>query len=217
LTIKPQLTVVLLLCVLLWAVRQRRWRVLTAFLVTLGLLAGVSTLIVPSWPLQMLHAPSQTPPPTAEYPWIGTTWWLVLRTVGLEGWRLWLAYAAVALAFLAVAVRAALERARPVSEVLALSLMAAFFVAPYARHYDFTVLLVPALVLAAGLAKGARVVLFLGLVLVPYGQYVVLARHKEATDAGGKFLVEGTFFWIPVLLAGLWLAYKRQKASSSGF
>src|SRR5207245_2150267 len=88
LSIKPQLTVVLLLMVFLWAVRHRRWRVLLGIAATLGLLAIASTLVFPGWLVEMVKAPGRTPLPTYYYPWVGTTWFLVLKTLGLHSWWL---------------------------------------------------------------------------------------------------------------------------------
>jgi hypothetical protein len=210
LTIKPQLTAVLLLGVLLWAVHRRRWGMIAALFLTCAVLAGACTLIVPSWPVQMLSAPGRTPPPTEDSPWIGNAWFLVLRAAGAQGWRLWLPYLALAVVALGTVVRTALDRTRPLADVMAAGLLAAFFVAPYARHYDFAVLVVPALVLAAGrLPRVAAVAFLLALVIVPYAQHVVLAQHKAATDPDGKFLVEGTYFWVPAALAVLWLMPRR--------
>jgi hypothetical protein len=201
---------VLLLAVLLWAVRQRRWGVVGAFLLTTALLAGLCTAIIPSWPLHMLNAPRQSPPPTELYPWIGNTWFLLLRAVGAEGWRLWLAYLALAVPALVAVVWAALDRTRPLAQVLAGGLLAAFFVAPYARHYDFPVLAVPALALfATRLPRAAGVAVLAALVVVPYVQFVVLGRVKAAHDPGGKFLLECTFFWVPTLIAAAWLVGAR--------
>jgi hypothetical protein len=85
LSVKPQLSVVAMFAVLVWAIRQRRRRLLFAFLATCLGLVAVSQAIVPSWLGDMLAAPRLTPPPTDYFPWIGTTWLLLLRTAGLEG------------------------------------------------------------------------------------------------------------------------------------
>jgi hypothetical protein len=205
LTIKPQLTAVLLLGVLLWAVRQRRRGAVGAFLVTTALLAGGCMALVPSWPVEMLNAPRQTPPPTEHFPWIGNTWFLLLRAVGAEGWSLWLAYLALAVPFLVAVVRAALDRARPIADVLGAGVLAAFFVAPYARHYDFPVLVVPCLLLAARGARLTGTALGLALILLPYVQFAVLAQLKAAYHPDGLFLCECTFFWVPLLLVAAWV------------
>jgi hypothetical protein len=208
LTIKPQLTAVLLLGVLLWAMRQRRWGAVGAFLLTAAVLAGGCLALVPSWPVEMLNAPRQTPPPTEHYPWIGNTWFLLLRAVGAQGWGLWLAYLALAVPFLVAVVRAALDRTRPLADVVGAGVLAAFFVAPYARHYDFPVLVVPCLLLAARGARGTGAALALLLTLVPYVQFAVLARVKAAYHPDGLFLCECTFFWVPLLLAAAWFLYQ---------
>src|SRR5262249_54917813 len=130
LTIKPQLAALLLLAILIWAARRRRWQVLGAFLLTLASLCLLSTCIVPSWFLQMGNAPRQTPPPTDYYPWIGNSWFLVLRTLGLHGAGLWALYLAAAVLFLAVVVRAAWDRTTTLPKLFALSVLAVFFVTP---------------------------------------------------------------------------------------
>ncbi len=206
LAFKPQLTAILVLSVLVWAARQRRWGVAGGFLVTLALLVGVCTLLVPMWPLQMLQAPRLSPPPTGPYPWIGNTWFLVLRALGFETWPLVLAYLALAVPAVVGTARTALDRAAPVADVIAVSLLAAFFVAPYGRHYDFPVLVVPTLLLAGRyLPRLAGAVLLLALIVVPYAQFMVLARVKTACYPEDPFHLEATFFWVPLLLAALWL------------
>ena len=82
-----------------------------------------------------------------DFPWLGNTWFLILRTLGLRSWSLWVLFLAVALPFLWAVVKTAIDPGRPVCDVIALGLLAAFFVAPYGRDYYFPVLCVPALVL----------------------------------------------------------------------
>jgi len=218
LTIKPQLTAVLLFGVLLWAIRQRRWGVIGAFLITSAFLAAIATAIVPSWPFQMLDAPRQIPPPTELYPWIGNTWFLLLRTLGAQTWGLWLLYLALAVPFLIAVTTAALDPTRPVADVLGAGLLAAFFVSPYARHYDFTVLVVPCLVLVGTrLSRVAGTALLLALVLVPYIQFIILARLKEAYHPRENFLYECSFLWIPPLLTVAWFARGKSRAKSPVF
>jgi hypothetical protein len=209
LTIKPQLTAVLLLAVLLRLVRQRRWKVVASFFLTLAVLVLASTLVVPSWPLDMLRAPRQTPSPTEYYPWIGNAWFLVLKAVGLQGWLSWALYLAVAFSFLGGVVRAAFGRVSWL-DLMAVSLLAAFFVAPYARHYDFPVLLFPLLALLRNrLAPLAATLLALALVLLPYVQLFLLAHYKPLYNPSGLFLLEGSFFWVPLVLTAAWLASAR--------
>jgi hypothetical protein len=210
LTIKPQLTAVLLLAVLLRLARQRRWQVVGSFFITLAVLALVSTLVVPSWPVEMLQAPGRTPAPTEYYPWIGNAWFLVLKAVGLPGWLAWALYLAAALPFLGAAVRAALRGACSWLDLMALGLLAAFFVAPYARHYDFPVLLIPLLALLRGrLHPLAGTLLALALVVLPYVQLSLLVHYKPRYNPDGLFLLEGSFFWVPLVLTAAWLASAR--------
>jgi hypothetical protein len=48
-TMKPQLAALVVPVVILWWLRQRRWPAIAGFGLTLGTLAGVSFLILPSW------------------------------------------------------------------------------------------------------------------------------------------------------------------------
>ena len=89
LTIKPQLTILVLPGVLLWAARCRRWGVVVGLAATLAVLALASWLLIPGWLGQMLDAPRQTPPPTEYFPWIGTTWFLLLKSAGFRSWSFW--------------------------------------------------------------------------------------------------------------------------------
>jgi hypothetical protein len=213
LTVKPQLTAVLLLGLLLWLARRGRWRAVGTFLLTAVLLAGGSALVLPDWPFQMFNAIRQTPSPTEYYPWIGNAWLLVLRSLGLGGPLLWTAYLALAVPFLVAVARAALSPAGRLEDVLALGALAAFFVAPYARHYDFPVLLVPLLVAVGRLPRVAGWALVALLTVVPYVQLFLLAHYKAQQPEPGKFLVESTFFWVPLLLAAVWVFAARGKPS----
>jgi hypothetical protein len=205
LTHKPQLSVVLILAILVWSARQGRWRVAGGFLSTLGILSLASALVIPTWPLQMLAAAREIPPPTDYFPWIGTSWLLTLETLELPRWAIWGAYLPVALAFLAATIWAAVRKETPLSDLLSLSVLAAFFVAPYARHYDFPMLLFPLLVLLGRLPPIAETVVLVAAVLLPYVQVIVLAHLKEMYGPVFKLHGEITFFWVPALLTIVWL------------
>jgi Glycosyltransferase family 87 len=205
---KPQLGAVLVISLLVWAARQRRWRVVRGFAVTMGALALASALIVPLWPLEMIKASAVTPPPTTYYPRIGTTWLLALRTVGLQSWMLWAGYLALAVPFLALVVRAALDRSRPVSDVIAMGILAAFIVAPYARHYDFPILLVPLFVLMGGrLPELAGTALMMALLVLPYVHMGAMMDFRQKYPTSQRF-PECTFLWVPAILTGAWLIYE---------
>jgi hypothetical protein len=193
LTIKPQPSAVLLLAVMLRLVYARRWKVVGAFAITLLVLALVSTFVLPSWLIEMLRAPRETPSPTEHYPWIGNAWFLVLKAVGLSGWLVWALYLVVAVPFLALVVRAAFRQGVSLLDLMSLSVLAAFFVAPYARHYDFCVLTVPLLALLRNrLAPRAGTLLALALVFLPYVQLILLGHYKPPEASTGGFLLEGT-------------------------
>lgn len=54
-TIKPQMIFLLLVFLLVWALFQRRWRLLISFGVTMVLLVASSMLLVPTWPLDFVR------------------------------------------------------------------------------------------------------------------------------------------------------------------
>jgi hypothetical protein len=77
-TIKPQLTGILLLGLLCWSARQRRWGVIWGFAGTLASLCLLCALVTPSWPIAIVRAIQVTPLPTVYFHSIGSTWFSVL-------------------------------------------------------------------------------------------------------------------------------------------
>lgn len=210
LTHKPQLGGLLVLVLLVWAVRQRRWRVVAGFAVAAAILTLAAWALMPTWPYDMLTATKRVAPPTDYFPWIGNTWFMLLRSLGVHGVALWLLYALVAIPVVAALVRQAWRRTVDLRELFALAVLAVFWVAPYARHYDFPILVVPLLVLLGQrrpewLGAGLLVLL----VIVPYLQYVPLIWFKDRYNPGGRFLLEVSFIWIPFLLTAAWLTTRR--------
>lgn len=206
---KPQLTGVLVLAILLWAGRRDRWGVVWGFAAILSVLALISARIVPWWPLEMAHATSAVPPPTHYFPWIGTTWFLALRTAGLQSWSLWIGYLAGAVPFLALLGRATLDRSRPLADVMTLGILAAFIIAPYGRHYDFPLLLIPLFVLMGGrLPELAGTALMVALLVLPYLHFGALMKFKDKYPSAVRLFPECTFFWVPVLVTAAWLVYE---------
>src|SRR5262249_18579002 len=146
----------------------------------LAALSLLGAAIVADWPVEMLRSTGRTPPPTAHFPWIGTTWLLALKTAGLRSWPLWGLYLAAALPFLAVLVRAVLDRSRPLEEILSRGLMAPFILPPYGRHYDFPVLLIPAFVLIGRrLSEKAGTALLVALLVLPYVNLGIIAEFRQ--------------------------------------
>ena len=197
LTIKPQLTGIALAGLLFWSIRNRRWTLAASLVAGVLALCAVSTALIPRWPIQMLQAMHETALPTDLSPWYGTTWLAVLRTAGIGGPLLWLLYGSAVVLSLGLVSRAILDRRGDWREVLAAGLLAAFFVTPYARVYDFPLLLVPALLLLGDrLPQVGRSLLLLLLLVVPYAH--ILRFPTSATQRNY------TFFWIPALLAIAW-------------
>jgi hypothetical protein len=204
---KPQLAAVLILGVLLWAARQRRWRIVTGFFVGLAILCLGSSLFLPSWPIRMLEAMRRTAPPTEHFPWIGASWLLILKLIGLRSWLLWISYLALAVPMFLMVLAAALDRARPLRETIALGILAAFFIAPYGRHYDYPILLIPLLVLlGCRLSEKWGTALLVAVVFLPYLQFGFLIRYQNYAKDRGDFVYESTYFWIPMILLSTWLA-----------
>ncbi len=146
---------------------------------------------------------------------MGNTWFLILRTLGLRSWALWAIYLAVALPCLGGVVSSAGDRSRPLREVIALGLLAVFFVVPYARHYDFVVLLIPSFVLIGDrLSEKAGALLLASLILFPYLQFIFLVRYSRKVVPDVDFFLECTYFWIPLLLAALWLGTRSRTGKS---
>ena len=54
-TIKPQMVILPLAFLLLWALARRRWRILGSFALSMIILIGSSMLLVPSWPLDFVR------------------------------------------------------------------------------------------------------------------------------------------------------------------
>jgi hypothetical protein len=207
LTTKPQLAAPVVLAVLIWGARQRRWGIVTGFAAALVGLSLFGAAIVADWPIEMLRAAGRTPPPTAYFPWIGTTWLLALKTAGLRGWPLWGLYLAVALPFLAVLLRASFDRSRPLEDILSLGSIGPFILAPYARHYDFTILLLPVLVLIGRrLSEKVGTALLVALLVLPYINLGIIAEFRERYPSTVRLFPEWTFLWIPMLVTVTWFA-----------
>jgi len=205
LTIKPQLTLLLLLAVLGWAARHERWAVVRTFGVTLAALCIVSTLAWPAWIPSMLAATTVTPMPTRYFPGLGTTWMAALTAVGAGGILLALAYAAVVVPLMLALLRMTLRRGAALEDVFGLALIAPFFVAPYARPYDFPVLLVPALILIGSrLPELTRATMAVALTLLT-GMHIVLITASYEVPVVGVRRPEFTYFWIPLMIAAAWL------------
>jgi hypothetical protein len=207
LNVKPQMSVVVIPAVLVWSARQGRWNVARGFAAMLGGLCLASTLLIPTWPWDMLQAPRLSPLPSATNPEDGVTWLSALQTLGLKGRSLVLAYAAAAVSATVLVLRAGGNRVRASSEVFALGAVAAFFVSPHSLGYDFTILLFPLLAFLSALPE--RLALRL-VVAVMLGYNVQFATIQGGTS--GLALV--SLFWMPAGLA-IW-AIAREARRGAG-
>lgn len=202
LTFKPQLAAIVVFGFLLWALCQRRWSILVGFGLGVAGLLLVSFAVQPHWLSQIREAMREAPLPTDIDPGIGSVWLLVLRTLGLQGPLLAAGYLALAGPFFAAVILAA--RYRSLLEVVGVSCLAVFFIAPYSQAYDFPLLLIPMLIVLNGQQGESRpLLLFLALMVLPYLHFVL---HSQLGRPHDKYL----YFWVPMVLALLWLQVERR-------
>lgn len=205
LTIKPQLTVLLMLVLLGWSARQGRWAVWKGFAAGVAGLVAVSTAAFPWWLPSMLAATSVTPMPTAYYPGTGATWYVALGALGLDGVLLHAAYLSLALPLLLALLRATVQGHRSLDDLVGLSLIVPFFVVPYARAYDFPILLIPALTLMGRyLSPLSRAMMAFALIVLPTFHIVRIAA-ATVPPVVGVTRPEFTTIWIPFLIGAVWL------------
>jgi len=208
LTMKPQLTLLLTIAVLLRAARQRHWQLWRSFGVTLLLFVAASTIAWPGWLPSMLSATRITPMPTHYYPGLGATWLVTLGAIGLSDFPLYLAYASIAVPLLLALLRMTQRADARLEELFSLALLAPFFVAPYARPYDFPVLMIPALVLMGSrLGELARLLLAFALTAL-VGLHIIWLTANYVTPVVGLRRPEFSYFWIPMLLGAFWLFHR---------
>ena len=96
-TIKPQMSFLLVPILLIWAIYQRRWRLVIAFAVTFGALILLPLLWLPNWPLEWLKAANRYTSYTIFDPPLvmltGSAWLagaialLLLAWTGYSWWR----------------------------------------------------------------------------------------------------------------------------------
>lgn len=76
-TIKPQVTILFILYIWVWAISVRRWTILIWTLIAGVILAGSALFFIPNWPLQnlweILRYPGYNPPGTPGA--VLSTWW----------------------------------------------------------------------------------------------------------------------------------------------
>lgn len=204
-TIKPQLTGILVVGILLWSARRRRWGVVRGFAAALAALGLACAFLTPAWPIAMARATWVTPPPTFYFPWSGATWLIVLKALGVRGWLLAGGYLLVAIPLVVAIIRIAIDPGRRLDDLICVSLIAAFFLAPYGRPYDFPVLLIPALILVGTrLPQLPGTALLMALIVLPYAHSLAMASQKAPREVARRNDPEPTTFWIPLLIATAW-------------
>ncbi|HXC49412.1 MAG TPA: glycosyltransferase family 87 protein [Candidatus Limnocylindrales bacterium] len=214
LTIKPQLTLLAIAALLVWCMRRRRWRVVGMFAATLAALGAVSAAFFPGWLRSMLSATTATPMPTKYFPGIGTTWYSVLDAVGIHGMNLVIVAAVTGAVLIVALMEAALRKDTTLEHVIGLGLIAPFFVAPYARAYDFPVLLIPALALIGSKMTAMSRGLMIASLTVLTGLHIAAVTTNWEPAIVGVRRPEFTYFWIPLLIALVWLAFGGSRTAS---
>jgi hypothetical protein len=202
LTVKPQLTGLLIAAVLIWSCRQRRFGILGGFLVGLFAFIAASGLVRPNWVAEMWTSLQITPLPTRDFPWIGDSWLLVLRSCRLHAWPLWTLYAVVALPAAVIAIYIALRR--DWDEVVACGVLAAFWVTPYNQFYDLAVLMIPLCLLLPHLSPRLSPWVALLFLIMPH-LHIALLSSLLLPWLPDYPLHKVTLFWVPVALTALWI------------
>jgi hypothetical protein len=206
-SIKPQLTICVVLVVVVWAIRQRRWQVLEGLVTAGTLLVIVSTCVFPGWLPAMLDAPRQTPMVIVDRPWLASSWWALLRTLGLSGVPLLVLYLALAGPAIGIALRAAWNRHTPALRLIALATLASLAVVPYVRYYDLPVLLLPLIeLLGRPLPGHSRGLLAASFMVVPLALWLVIVGEPSVLVGQLQGL------WMVAALVGTWLWSDRQRA-----
>lgn len=98
-TFKPQMIFLLIPALMLWGMGQRRWRFVVSFVAAMGVLVGVSFLLLPGWLIGFFDQLTSYTSYTVEgdpmvilteefVPWLGPVVGWLLRGL-LVGWLLW--------------------------------------------------------------------------------------------------------------------------------
>jgi hypothetical protein len=207
LTVKPQLSGLLILAIMVWSLRQRRLRLVGGFLGGLGALVAASFLIRPAWPAEMWLSLQTTPLPTKDSPWIGDSWLLLLRSCGLEGWSLWLPYLAVAIPAIGVVVCTAVRR--DWEQAVGVSLLATFWVTPYNQFYDLAILGIPLCLLIIRLSPRQALWTVLAFVAGPH-LHIALLPYTLLPWLPTYPYHKVLLFWVVAGMTAVWYAADRE-------
>jgi hypothetical protein len=205
-SMKPHLTGIAIAALCLWALRRGRWQLPVGVIGAMAVLLGACTIAYPGWAAGMVAATGATPLPSSFFPGLGVTWMVVLGAMGLKGIAAWAAYAPVAIVSLGYLVRVALDPRSQIADVLGLAMIVTFIVAPYARYYDYPLLMLAILPLIGeriGQPRGNMMALVL--LTFPTIQLVWLAALYTAPPVVGVTRPEFTYFWVLMLVAAAWI------------
>ena len=212
-TIKPQVVVLLIIFIGVWAIASRRWRLVIGFVGTLAALLAVSLVLLPSWPAEFLREvlryPAYNPPGTlgaaleAMLPGIGArVGWgvtLLLGVLLLLEWR-----------------GASLQAPAPFEWAANLTLAASCWIGIQTDPGNFIVLLVPLAAILASTAnavrRGGEVLALAVMGVLHAGLWMIFVSTLER----GPQPVQGPAMFIPlpfVVLAGLYVYRRRMVAA----
>ncbi|NIM95717.1 MAG: DUF2029 domain-containing protein, partial [Anaerolineales bacterium] len=68
---KPQMSFLLILFVLIWAITKRRWSLIISMMVSFGIIIGLSLFVMPDWPLRWIRQVVSYPDYTNTKPVVG--------------------------------------------------------------------------------------------------------------------------------------------------
>jgi hypothetical protein len=163
------------------------------------LLVVASTCVFPGWLLAMLDAPRQTPMVIVDRPWLATSWWALLRTLGVTGVPLLVLYLALAGLVLGLVLRTAWDRRTSALRLMALSTLASLAIVPYVRYYDLPILLLPLVeLLGRPLLGSARGLLAAAFMVVPLALWLMIAGEPSV------FVGQLQCLWMVASLVGTW-------------
>ncbi len=203
-TIKPQVVILLVVFLGLWAVTARRWRVVIGFVGTMAALLIVSVVLLPGWPLEFMREviryPAYNPPGT-----LGSALAAMIPGLGTQvGWGVTVILGVL----LIVEWRSAWGRGSARFEwAVNLTLAASCWIGIQTDPGNFIVLLLPLAAILASLARSVRrggEWLTLAMMLaLEVGLWVVFVSTLER----GAQPIQGPIMFIPlplVVLIGLY-------------
>lgn len=183
-TIKPQLGFLIIPFLLLWGLKVKRWQFVGAFTVSMGILVGVSLILVPTWLIDMWQQVTQytayAPPSAGEM--------LFEQALGLPSTVRYIVYALLWIPMLIgwyqVLIQAKLERAMWVAM---LTLTITNIASPVIATPHFVVFFIPLIFYLKQLAKLKRgnlwvILLLLFLLIEPWIRFIMTLDAAEKLE-----------------------------------